>query len=275
MVAKTIWMYWQQGWEQAPPLVQRCRRSWQRLNPDFEVRALDHAALLEAVDFPASIDLRRRDLNVQKIAALGRLLLLRKYGGVWSDATVFCTRPLNAWLDEHLDAQFFAFRSPGPDRLMSNWFLAAETSSLILARLGDAFTDYYAQHFFAHQGTPLGARLLEHYRASWSSSIDATLNWHSWYARQVLRVYPYFIFHYTFNKLMLTDPQCAQLWYRGRRYGAEAPHRLQSFAASPHGIADARQEIDRGETPMYKLDWRLDVNRPYWSAVLEHLERTT
>ena len=26
---KTIWMLWYQGWENAPELVKRCRRSWQ------------------------------------------------------------------------------------------------------------------------------------------------------------------------------------------------------------------------------------------------------
>ena len=36
-VPKTVWLYWEQGWDAAPELVRQCRRSWelrhQHVNP--------------------------------------------------------------------------------------------------------------------------------------------------------------------------------------------------------------------------------------------------
>lgn len=269
---KILWTYWHQGWDAAPSLVQRCLRSWVRLNPDYEVRALDRQTLFDHIEFPRGIDPDREDLTVQKIAALGRLALLARYGGAWADATVFCTTPLRDWLEPYFESRFFAFRSPGPDRLMSNWFIAADSSSLILQRLYDSFACFYAENRFTNQGTAKGDRFLASYLPRYSSDVASTLFWHSSYATQVLRVYPYFIFHYTFNRLILTDPECAALWNRAKPFPAEPAHRLQELATrSVDGIELARREIDSGLTPMYKLDWRADGSSSFWAAILQHL----
>ncbi len=273
MTTKILWTYWHQGWADAPSLVQQCRRSWVRLNPDYEVRALDRHTLFDQIEFPRGIDPGRKDLTVQKIAALGRLALLAKYGGVWADATVVCTKPLSDWLEPYYESQFFAFRSPGPDRLMSNWFIAAEAQSVIVQRLYNSFADFYADNYFTNQDTEIGNKLLEYYVPRWCADIKSTLKWHTGFATKVLRVYPYFIFHYTFNKLILTDPECAELWNLAKPFSAGPPHLLQFFETRlVDGIEPAKQEIESGLTPMYKLNWRVDRSNSYWAAVLQHLE---
>ncbi len=274
-MTKIIWTYWHQGWDNAPTMVKQCLRSWIKLNPDYDVRALDQRSLFEHVSFPEKIDITRRDLTVQKIAVLARLALLAKHGGVWADATVACTKPLGEWLGPYYQSRFFAFRSPGVDRLMSNWFIAAETDSLILHRLYENFANVYAQNFFVNQDTPLGNKYLQRYSARWNGEVRTTVKWHSRFARTVLRVYPYFIFHYTFNKLILTDPTCADSWNQAKPFSAEPPHRLQVLEKSANGIEQAKAEIDSGSTPMYKLNWRVDSANAYWSAVLPHLEART
>ena len=271
-MTKKVWTYWHQGWEQAPSLVKQCRGSWVRMNPDYEVYSLDQNSLFNYINFPAGIDIRRRDLDIQKISALGRLTILSKYGGIWVDATVMCIRPLSAWLEEYYTAQFFAFRTPGKDRLMSNWFLAAEPDSVILQRLYKSFSDFYANNYFSNQGTAFGEMLLEYFGRLWCSDFRSTLKWHSCFSRKLLRVYPYFIFHYTFNKLILTDPECAKLWDRIKPFPAGPSHRLQELAASSDGIEEAMRDIDSGLVPVYKLDWRVDNSSPYWSAILQYLE---
>lgn len=272
MITKKIWTYWHQGWEQAPSVVKQCADSWARLNPEYEVHMLDQHSLFSYIDFPKGIDIRRKDLTIQKIAVFGRLALLSMYGGVWTDATVICTRPLNEWLEEYYGSRFFAFRSPGEDRLMSNWFIAAESESLILQRVHKSFSDYYAGNYFSNQDTKLGDRLLKFFGPRWNSDFRTTLKWHSWFARKILRIYPYFIFHYTFNKLILNDPECADLWNQAKPFPAEPPIRLQLFAGLANGIEKAKEEIDSGLTPMYKLDWRIDSSSPYWDAILRYLE---
>lgn len=272
MATKIIWTFWHQGWHDAPDLVKRCKDSWIKRNPDYQVHALDHGTLLDHIDFPAAIDVRRKDLTVQKISALARLALLARYGGVWVDATVMCRRPLSEWLDEYSAAHFFAFRDPGKNRLLSNWFLAAESDSVLLRRLQHSFTDYFVHNSFTNQGTAFGNALTDFFSKRWCSDYRTTPRWHSWFARKILRVYPYFIFHYSFNKLILEDPVCADVWSRGKPFLAEPPHRLLGFAESPNGIELARREISAGLTPLYKLNWRVDRYSPYWTAVLQFFE---
>ena len=184
-MTKIIWIYWHQGWKQAPDLVKQCNSSWIRLNPDYEIHALDQTSLFNHINFPKGVDIWRKDLTIQKIAALGRLALLSKYGGVWTDATVMCTRPLNEWLEEYYASLFFAFSNPGKDRLMSNWFIAAELESVLLQRLYRNFSDFYANNYFSNQTTLLGDMLLQYFNRRWSSDIKTTLKWHSWLARKV------------------------------------------------------------------------------------------
>lgn len=273
MDKKIIWMYWQQGWEEAPDLVKRCKASWIRLNPSYEVLALDKYSLFDYITFPKSIFFKRKDITKQKIAALGRLALLQRYGGVWVDATVMCNLPLDEWLEPYYTHQFFAFRNPGVDRLMSNWFIAAESDSIILQRLHKSFSDFFAQNYFPNQDTYLGNMLINYLARFWSIDARSTLNWHSWFVRKILQVYPYFIFHYTFNKLILTDPECAVIWNQAKPFFANLPHRIQHFQNIPGGLEKAKLEIDSGITPMYKLDWRVDISNTYWTAILEYLEK--
>ncbi len=274
MITKTIWIFWQQGWDKAPDLVQQCKDSWAKLNPDFELRVLDGNSLFDYADFPAGIDIHRKDLDVQKVSALLRLALLSKYGGVWTDATVACVQPLSKWIEPFYSSQFFAFRNPGPDRMMSNWFIAAETKSIILQRLHKRFSDFYAKNYFSNQGTQRGNELLADFTRRWGSDVKNTLKWDSWYARKILRIYPRFMFHYIFNKLILTDRECAKLWNQARPLSADPSHRLQNFERLPNGIEKAIKEIDSGLTPVYKLNWRVDSSNPYWTTVLRHLQET-
>jgi mannosyltransferase OCH1-like enzyme len=121
-IPKIIWIYWAQGWHEAPPLVLDCLESWKRGNPGWEVRALDATLARDLINgemFPF------RAMSETHRANLVRLHLLSNYGGVWADATVFCERPLDEWLMQASTTGFFAFSRPGLDRLLSTWFLAA------------------------------------------------------------------------------------------------------------------------------------------------------
>src|SRR6185369_4382947 len=95
---RTIWTLWHQGFADAPPLVQACLESWRRLNPVWCIHALDQNSLGDFIDLAALRDASGH-LTLQKTSALARLALLRRHGGVWTDATVFCLRPLDEWID--------------------------------------------------------------------------------------------------------------------------------------------------------------------------------
>ena len=271
MTIKKIWIYWHQGWENAPSIVKQCKSSWARLNPDYEIHALDQDSLAKHIAFPTGINTQRKDLTVQKIAALARLVLLSKYGGIWADATVMCAKPLSEWIEEYYSSRFFAFRTPGKDRFMSNWFIAAEPENIILQRMYKNFLDFYVNNYFSNQDTALGNALLKIFNLHWKSNVRNSIKWHSWFARKVLRVYPYFIFHYTFNKLILEDEECAKLWNDAKPFPADSPHYVQFQQKAENGIANAKEAIDSGNIPMHKLDWRVDCSNHYWSTILPYL----
>lgn len=53
-------------------------------------------------------------------------------GGVWADATLWCARPLDDWLEPSCrTAGFFGYDRPAADRPIATWFLAAAADSRI------------------------------------------------------------------------------------------------------------------------------------------------
>ena len=125
---KIVWSCWLQGRIRAPWLVEQCLRSWEERNPGWDVRCLDQSSLARYIDVP---DLSTKQITPTSYSDIVRILLLRTHGGVWTDATVYCNRPLDDWLEELVASGFFAFDNPGgptlwdllksaPDRYISS-----------------------------------------------------------------------------------------------------------------------------------------------------------
>ena len=89
---KTIWMFWMQGEDNAPELVQQCIRTWRVHNPDWNVVVLDEESMNAHVDLPPFLR-SRSDLSTQTISDILRLKLLAEHGGVWVDATCLAGCP--------------------------------------------------------------------------------------------------------------------------------------------------------------------------------------
>lgn len=263
-----MWLYWEQGLAAAPETVHLCVRSWRERNPGWAVRVLDSASV-GAELAPTDIDLHRPDLTVQKRANFIRLLLLTRHGGVWADATTYCWEPLDDWLPEAARAGFFAFRNPGPDRLLSNWFLAAEASSELLARLLECYSDVFRGRVFDRQSHGPTRDVMATLRRYYSRDPQGTVFWTTPWALDYLRAYPYFIFHYAFNALVLQDASCARRWDEVPPRPAGPAHLLKrSEAEDPQQVLRA---VYAAPAPVQKLTWRADAASPYWSVVLAHL----
>ena len=134
-------MYWHQGWCHAPDVVKRCVSTWQTHNPTWRIHLLDAASIAGEVRLPSVME-KLQPTYLASRSDVVRLLLLRKYGGVWADATLWCARPLDDWIDSVTEPSgFFAYDKPGPGpnyrgpigrRPISNWFLAASEDSRIV-----------------------------------------------------------------------------------------------------------------------------------------------
>lgn len=213
---RTIWIYWAQGWDDAPPLVAACRRSWIDRNPGWTIVPLDAATVARHVKITAAI--QGKSLSTNHLSNLIRLHLLAEHGGLWVDATTFCSRPLDQWLPPLVRGGFFAFSRPGRDRLVSNWFLAARP------------------------GHPLVTGWLERSIRYW---------------RLVEKADFYFWCHYLFAEACRSDGEFRACWARMAGISADGPHLVLNNALRTEGVDDILAGIEAAAMPVHKLSWRL------------------
>lgn len=83
-IPKIIWIYWHDF--NMPQLVRVCVSNIIRLHPDYEIHVLNHKTIKEYIDI--DIDTLCNMIPIANLSDLIRLKLLKKYGGVWIDASV-------------------------------------------------------------------------------------------------------------------------------------------------------------------------------------------
>jgi hypothetical protein len=230
-VNKIIWACWFQGRENAPPLVERCLGTWERSNPDWEVRCLDATSVSQYVDLARYVDVKRRPIPPAALSDIVRIMLLREFGGVWVDATLYCNRPLNDWLPAVMGEGFFAFSAPAPDRVLSSWFLSAERHHPLVAAWYRRTLDYWCER----------------------TEFD-----------------DYFWFHHLFGDIVAADDQAAAAWARVPRVSADGPHALQLGGHMNRPKDEAFGAID-WSTPVFKLRHELRDGDAAPGSLLDYL----
>ena len=93
-----IWTCWWQGLDHAPPLVKQCVASIRRNAGGREVVVITEENVRQFVQFPPWLEEKYQNgiLSRTHLSDILRLKLLAQYGGVWLDATFFCTAPLES-----------------------------------------------------------------------------------------------------------------------------------------------------------------------------------
>lgn len=151
-----IWTCWLQGEENAPPLVKACFRSQRENIPGYEQRVLTLQNYRQWVELPHLVEekYRRGIIPAASFSDLLRLSVLKKYGGVWLDATVFCSGNTSAELRERWKAvensrlTLFRYFNRGSMQAsgISTWFIAAPKESVVLTAVLDALLAYWHDH---------------------------------------------------------------------------------------------------------------------------------
>ena len=223
---KKLFLVWFQGWDHAPEVVTSCRESWEHYNPAWEIHFLDNSNLSDYVDLEDFSHLSET-LPPYILSEIVRLRLLRRYGGVWTDATCFCCRPLDEWLDDCLDSGFFAFDRPAEDRMISSWFLAAAPGNRLVDTYCQAASPYWLENPKLRPAASDDLLVDAYSRASdnyWrkipnprqAEPDDKFANllktpyvqslllkrpwlWHTFLFTKVLKLFPYYWFHYLFE----------------------------------------------------------------------------
>lgn len=131
-----IWCCWLQGIEEAPDIVKLCVKSLEKLGK--EVRIITEQNMSEYIEMPEYI------LEKWKVGAMTnthfsdllRIELLAERGGLWIDATVFCS-DAEEILDILKGTDLFAYSFPmriDPTKhiLFDSWFLYAAKKNVII-----------------------------------------------------------------------------------------------------------------------------------------------
>lgn len=256
---RIIWIYWEQGLDNAPDLVRQCVESWQRLNPDWRLVVLDEASARAHVDMPALIGRNFDSLPIQRRSDILRLNLLARYGGVWADATCLCTRPLDAWIHDCMTAGFFAFRDPGRDRVMANWFMASLPGNHLTRSFCETHNAYWRTNRFPDMESGPGKTLVRLFRVAIGKREDRQRYWFSFFTRRVLRVYPYFVFHYLFAHHLRRDRESREIFESMPYFSAGPAMSLQRRTLGKER-ATAKQEGAGRTAPVLKLTWKKEMN---------------
>ena len=219
---KTIYILWLQGFDNAPNIVKKCVQSWYHYNPTWNIIQIDNNNLNQYIDLN-ELDINFNDnpnILASHISDVIRIILLKKYGGLWCDATLFCNKPLDSWLPNVIHEGFFAFDRPGHDRLISSWFLYGEKDNYIIDK-------WYIS-------------TLNHFKKKYNHTI-------------------YFWFHYLFGINYNIDSQFKEIWNRVPKLSANGPHSIILGHGLFNNLNElSKKEIDSKCIPLYKLTYKED-----------------
>lgn len=99
---KIIWQYWSQGFSKGsvPEVVQMCFDSVDKYKEDYRIIRLCDDDLMEYIEIPKEVwnKYRMGVVGATHFTDLIRIALLSAYGGVWLDATILLTAPLEDML---------------------------------------------------------------------------------------------------------------------------------------------------------------------------------
>jgi hypothetical protein len=221
-------------------MVRKCADSWIARNPAWQVNLLTANVVEEMRIVPQFYS--GLNLTLTALSDVLRIHLLSRYGGVWVDATVWCVRPLDEWLEAVLPHGFFAYAKPHPDRPISSFFLAAAPNHVIVQRLQGAMDRFWLER----QGSDF--ELLDDPNSK-----------------------NYFWLHSLFQKLLDDDMVFARAWERTPKFSALPLHYLQWFGLAEAVTPDVRAHIRSQVTNIYKLNRRIDLPTPIDGTVVGEL----
>jgi hypothetical protein len=233
---KIIWVLWLQGWREAPQILRACLKTWQKWNPEWTVRPLSAENVCDFIgDSKLLQAVCSKNLRPAALSDVIRIALLERLGGVWADSTVYCLRPLDEWLGNHMASGIFAFTPPDDaGRMVSNWFLAASPRNYIISTWAKRALDYWTIH-----------DKRDHY--FWS--------------------------HRLFGDCYRADSAFRKAWDAVPKLSSKGPARYfpQAIRLWEAVSAEDRELFDTVPTPLLKLSHKLPARDPPRDSVLRFL----
>lgn len=155
---KVIWVYWNDDLESAPKIVQACVNSIKSNSGVQNIRVIDFISVQQYIDIPDSL-LKKVSSGFVSQALFTdylRFKLLYNYGGVWLDATCFCTDkiPNSVFLSQIYSVKNlngFNFDGIGEYQFLdikkwTSYFVAGQKGGLFSKYMYESLEDYINRH---------------------------------------------------------------------------------------------------------------------------------
>ena len=147
-VNKTVWLFWWQGIINSPDLVQACYKSVCKYFKDWNIIVIDKNNYSKYIDFPDYIVQKHNKgiITHTHFSDILRAALLSKYGGLWLDATVYCTGKMP---ESYLDCDLFCYRNGWMDQENINfasWLIFSKANEPILSISLEILLEYWKDH---------------------------------------------------------------------------------------------------------------------------------
>ncbi len=176
-----VWICWFQGMESAPVLVQNCYQSLKENLTDRELILITSENMADYVQFPDFImdKWKKGQITHTHMTDLLRLELLITYGGMWVDATVYCTSKRKDISNFYFDSDLFLYQclKPGRDghsNYVSSWLMSAKSNNKLLMAARYLCYEYWKEnkemidYFLLHDFMSI---VLEYYPEEWNNII--------------------------------------------------------------------------------------------------------
>lgn len=151
-VNRTVWICWMQGEENAPDLVKACIGSARKKLKEYDIILLTESNISDYITFPEHIIKKYNEGKISKthFSDILRIAILCKYGGLWLDATVFCTD--GEFADRIINLPLFLYKVMNLDQndeeaiMASSWLISAKSNNHILMLTRDILYRYWEKH---------------------------------------------------------------------------------------------------------------------------------
>lgn len=146
--SKVIWVLWLQGEVNMPSIVRICYNSIKKFAGERKVILLTEDNLSDYIDVPQSVmDLYKNNrMQAAQYSDFIRAQLMYTYGGIWMDATVLLTGPIDEDIEK---AHFFMFQKSQLETAVlpvSTWFIATDKPGGYMSKRMLASLENYWRH---------------------------------------------------------------------------------------------------------------------------------
>ena len=234
-IPKNIWIFWDKGWANAPKICKLCLDSWKIYNPTWKIHILDKQNIYNYLPKQFLDELWTKN-QIQTQSDILRLNLLKKYGGIWVDATLYCNQSLDDWIYEYLNTtNFFVFQFLNDKRMISSWFIASTNDNYLINKFCNSYNSFWKNR---------------------TKSND------------------YFNCHHNFVTLYNTDKKFKKLFDSIKKFDTEYPHQIQFKFRNEITTSEKKilNNINNEKVPCFKLN--RNTNLLHYSLFEELLNKT-